>query len=153
MNSTDKWNNFHVEPQERAWFVKYDGEKMANDTSHKQILKDWFPKDWKHLATNLPISDSDFEGRDANDPLVEAEAERTFTNRLLRMEWVKIGEIGGSFYMEFCYSDKEALNTVKKFAESILKARNGIENNDFVINNTVTGSSSKYTVLEVSKLA
>jgi len=95
---------------------------------------------------------SKFEGKEADDPLIEAEAERTFTYRLFQTGWVKIGEIGGSFYMDFRFSEKEAMNTAKKFTEAALKTQNGIENNDFIITNTNTGSSSKYTVLEVSRL-
>jgi len=142
MKQANKWNYFFVSPHERAWFIRYDGKKLANDTGHKQLLKDNFPEDWKIFVREF----SQENNRDENDPLVEAEAERTFTYRLLKTGWVKIVETEGAFYLDFCHSYAEMSNITKKFTASILKVRNGIENKEFNSGNIHTGNRISHTV-------
>jgi hypothetical protein len=139
--------NTDIEPSERSWFIQYGGQKLANNSSHKQLLKDNFPEDWDIFVTEL----SQINNTDKTDPLIEAEAEKTFTYRLLKTGWVKIGESGGNFYLDSYQSDKETKAIASCFASSILKTRN-IENNNFVISNTIANIRSKYTVQEVAEL-
>ena len=84
--------------------------------------------------------------------MIEAEAEKTLTHRLLKIKWVKIGEIGGTFYLDTYCLDKETKDIASSFARSLLKTRNNIENNDFIISNTITNIQSDFTVKELSEL-
>ena len=140
--------SFDINPSERSWFIQYGGKKLANNTSHKQLLKDNFPEDWDIFVTEL----SQINNTDKTDPLIEAEAEKTFTYRLLKTKWVKIGESGGNFYLDSYLSDKETKAIASYFAKSILKTRN-IGNNNFVISNAIANIRSKYTVQELAELA
>jgi len=56
---------FNIEPLERSWFIQYDGQKLANSSSHKQLLNDSFPEDWDIYVTEL----SQIKNTDKNDSL------------------------------------------------------------------------------------
>ena len=147
MDKSESVTLFNINLSERAWFIQYGGQKLGNSSSHKQLLKDSYPEDWDICVTEL----SQINNTNKTDPLIEAEAEKTFTHRLLKTKWVKIGEIGGNFYLDTYQSDKETKDIASSFARSLLKIRN-IENKDFIINNTITNICLKYTVQEVAEL-
>ena len=140
--------SFSIAPSERSWFIRCGGEKLANSSSHKQLLKDSFSKDWDVYVTEL----SQKNNKEKTDFLIEAEAEKTFTHRLLKTGWVKIGEIGGTFYLDSYRSDKETNDIASSFARSLLKTRS-VEDNDFFVENVITNMRSKYRVLELSELS
>jgi len=137
---------FQVDAKERSWFINFTGQKLANSSSHKQLLKDSFPEDWKLFTDELSQKNKD-------NSLIEAEAEKTLTHRLLKTRWVKIGEIGGAFYLDTYNSGKEIINIASRFAKAILKSRADIGNNSFIINNTLTGVQTKHTVRELERNA
>lgn len=139
---------FNINPSERTWFIKYDGQKLGNSSSHKQLLKDSYPEDWDICVTEL----SQINNTNKTDPLIEAEAEKTLTHRLLKTGWVKIGEIGGDFYLDTYQSDKEIKDIASSFARSLLKTRDNIENKKVTISNTISNTNFMYTVQELSEL-
>jgi len=141
--------SFNINPSERSWFIKYGGQKLGNNSSHLQLLKKSFPEDWEIYVEEL----SREENKDKTDPLIEAQAEKTFSHRLLKTGWVKIGEIGGSFYLDSYNSGKEITDIASSFAKSLLKIRENIENKDFYINNVITGINLKYSVIQIAEFS
>ena len=144
---------YEIDASERAWFISYEGKKLANGTSHKQLIKDSFSEDWELFVDELSQKNS----KDKTDPLIEAEAEKTFTFRLLKTGWVKIGEIGENFYLDSNYSNEETKEIASYFARALIKVRD-VGNNVFVINNIAVSSAykiaatSRYTVQELADL-
>jgi hypothetical protein len=96
--------NWDLDPDDRAWFISQDGKVLA-DVGHYLIVKREFKDEWNQLQAKGFNEDN---------------CERVLTNRLIKMGWVKIGELK-DFYVIVSKLENREKDIIQGFVKSWAK--------------------------------
>jgi CRISPR/Cas system endoribonuclease Cas6 (RAMP superfamily) len=98
---------FEINPDHRAWFISSSYEVFGGFT-HKKILEDNFKNDWELYR---------------NQNMDEYSIQNIFEDRMIMMNYFKIGEINGEFYLSIRNFGSQEKDTIQGFIESLKKSK------------------------------